>query len=128
SSRFIVPNYWADPKSGIGYQVQVEVPRALLRQPHGMEGVGSLEDLKAIPLKQASGAAGTNQPPLLLRDVAEITRGTMPGQYDRYNMKRQIGITANIHGADLGSVSREVAAALKRAGDPPPDTSVQVLG
>ena len=28
SSRFIVPNYWADPKSGIAYQVQVEVPQA----------------------------------------------------------------------------------------------------
>ena len=27
SSRFTVPNYWADPKTGIGYQVQVEIPR-----------------------------------------------------------------------------------------------------
>ena len=26
SSRFTVPNFWADPKTGIGYQVQVEVP------------------------------------------------------------------------------------------------------
>jgi multidrug efflux pump subunit AcrB len=26
SSRFTVPNFWADPKSGVGYQVQVEVP------------------------------------------------------------------------------------------------------
>ena len=26
SSRFVVPNYWPDPKSGIGYQVQVEIP------------------------------------------------------------------------------------------------------
>ena len=29
SSRFVVPNYWRDPASGIGYQVQVEVPQAL---------------------------------------------------------------------------------------------------
>ena len=26
SSRFVVPNYWADPKGGIAYQVQVEIP------------------------------------------------------------------------------------------------------
>ena len=26
SSRFMVPNYWPDPKTGIGYQVQVEIP------------------------------------------------------------------------------------------------------
>ena len=29
----------------------------------------------------------------------------MPGQYDRYNMKRQVSLTANIAGADLGTVS-----------------------
>ena len=28
SSRFVVPNYWPDPKTGIGYQVQVEIPYA----------------------------------------------------------------------------------------------------
>ena len=32
SSRFTVPNFWADPKSGIGYQVQVEVPRPVVRR------------------------------------------------------------------------------------------------
>src|SRR4029077_6640534 len=26
SSRYTSPNYWPDPKSGIGYQVQVEIP------------------------------------------------------------------------------------------------------
>ena len=26
SSRFTVPNFWPDPRSGVGYQVQVEVP------------------------------------------------------------------------------------------------------
>ena len=28
SSRFVVPNYWADPNSGVSYQVQVQVPQA----------------------------------------------------------------------------------------------------
>ena len=28
SSRFVVPNYWADPNSGVAYQVQVQVPQA----------------------------------------------------------------------------------------------------
>ena len=28
SSRFVAPNYWADPRSGIAFQVQVEVPQA----------------------------------------------------------------------------------------------------
>ncbi len=28
SSRFVAPNYWADPKSGVAYQVQVQVPQS----------------------------------------------------------------------------------------------------
>ena len=42
SSRFVVPNYWPDPKTGIGYQVQVEVPQAATH---------SMDDLAAIPIK-----------------------------------------------------------------------------
>ena len=35
SSRFTAANFWADPKSGIGYQVQVEVPRPSCARPRG---------------------------------------------------------------------------------------------
>ena len=38
----------------------------------------------------------------------------MPGQFDRYNMKRELSLTANIAGADLGSVSRQVIAAVEQ--------------
>ena len=37
--------------------------------------------------------------------------GTMPGEYDRYNMRRLVSITANIEGEDLGRVIRRVNAA-----------------
>ena len=39
SSRFVTPNYWADPRTGIAFQVQVQVP-----QPR----MTSLEDLRAV--------------------------------------------------------------------------------
>jgi multidrug efflux pump subunit AcrB len=52
----------------------------------------------------------------------------MPGQYDRYNMKRQIGITANIADADLGTVSQQVRAAIAHAGDPPRGATIEVRG
>ena len=122
SSRFTVPNYWADPKTGIGYQVQVEVPRPIVRSPKGIAPIGSIADLKMLPVKQ--NAAGQ----VLLRDVAAVSRGTMPGEIDRYNMKRQVSMTANIAGTDLGSASRQVSAALRRAGDPPPGVKVEVRG
>jgi multidrug efflux pump subunit AcrB len=122
SSRFVVPNYWADPKSGIAYQVQVEIPRPVVRNVDGMDTINSAEDLGQIPLKRD----GNHQ--VLIRDVAEIRTGTMPGQYDRYNMKRQVTLTANRSGVDLGTLTNEIAAAVKRAGDPPKGAKVDIRG
>jgi multidrug efflux pump subunit AcrB len=116
STRFVVPNYWPDPKTGIGYQVQLEIPQPWLT---------SADDLGAIPV---SGGEGS---PLLLRDVAQIQQGTMPGQYDRYNMKRELSLTANVSGADLGRVARDIQSMLTRlekAGDKPPGVTVDVRG
>ena len=104
SSRFVVPNFWPDPKSGIGYQVQVEVPYQIMN---------SIKEVETIPVQRSGGD------PLLLRDVASVTPGTMPGEYDRYNMKRVVSLTANIAGADLGRVASRVERAIARAGTPP---------
>jgi len=122
SSRFVVPNFWADPKSGIAYQVQVEIPRPVVRAIDGVQMVRSPEDLGRIPLKRDAHGQ------VLVRDVASLTPGTMPGQYDRYNMRRQVTMTANIAGADLGSVGRAVTAAIGRAGAPPTGCKVELRG
>jgi multidrug efflux pump subunit AcrB len=99
SSRFVVPNYWPDPKSGIGYQVQVEIPQVAMK---------SLSDLGTVPVLHREAS------PLLLRDVAQITQSTMPGEFDRYNMKRELSLTANLDGTDLGSISGEISKILDR--------------
>jgi multidrug efflux pump subunit AcrB len=113
SSRFVLPNFWPDAKTGIGYQVQIEIPRT---------AISSTAQLAAVPVKRT----GSDQ--LLLRDVAVVEPGKMPGQFDRYNMKREIGIAANISGRDLGSISNDVTAALKRAGEAPKGVTVAVRG
>jgi multidrug efflux pump subunit AcrB len=122
SSRFVVPNYWADPKSGVAYQVQVEIPRPVLRAPDNVESVGSIDAIGRIPLRQTDGGQ------VLIRDVASIEPGTMPGQYDRYNMRRQITLTANVSAADLGTVSRDVSAAIAAAGTPPTGVQIETRG
>jgi multidrug efflux pump subunit AcrB len=113
SSRFVQPNYWADPRTGIAYQVQVEVPQ------HEM---ASVEDVLSVPVMQ-NGA-----PRPLLGDVATIKRDTSIGEYNRYNQQRMITITANVLDADLGTASDEVSAALVRAGEPPAGVTVSVRG
>jgi multidrug efflux pump subunit AcrB len=123
SSRFVVPNYWADPKSGIAYQVQVEVPRPVLRSPDDrVQTVNSADDLARLPVGNAAGEQ------VMVRDVSNIASGTMPGQFDRYNMRRQVTITANIYDQDLGSVADEVQAAIARAGEPPQGAKIEIRG
>lgn len=113
SSRFTVPNYWADPNSGVSYQLQIQLPQARM---------SSLEEAKNLPVAERSGQ------PVLLRNLASVTEKTALGEYDRYNMQRTISVTANLFGTDLGSATRQVAQALKELGDPPPKVTVTVRG
>ncbi|MFO0958379.1 MAG: efflux RND transporter permease subunit [Isosphaeraceae bacterium] len=114
SSRFVVPNYWPDPKTGIGYQVQVEIPYQVM---------DSLESVETVPIQKP----GLDRQ-VLLRDVAQVRPGSMPGEYDRYNMKRTVSLTANIFGEDLGHVASRVERALQAAGEPPKGATVDVRG
>jgi multidrug efflux pump subunit AcrB len=113
SSRFVTPNYWADPRSGVGYQVQVQVPQS---------DVASVQDVEHIPVTQ--GAA--SHP--LVGDVAQVGYGTVVGEYHRLNGQRLVTLTANVSGEDLGRISRELDKAIKRAGDIPRGVKVTIRG
>jgi multidrug efflux pump subunit AcrB len=116
SSRFTQPNYWRDPASGVAYQVQVEIPQ---------QRIASIEDIQSLPATSNATGKGSNT---LIGDVTSINYGSMQGEYDRYNQARMLTITGNIHDADLGSVTNEVNAAIKRAGEVPRGVSVAVRG
>jgi len=113
SSRFVVPNYWRDPKNGVGYQVQVEIPQ---------DRMNSLKEIGLVPVKKGKDGK------VLVNAVAGVTESTMPGEYDRYNMRRVVSLSANIAGEDLGSVSRRIDEAIQAAGEPPRGVTVAVRG
>jgi multidrug efflux pump subunit AcrB len=113
SSRFVAPNYWTDPRTGIAFQVQVEVPQPQMK---------SLDDLRVVPVS----ANGASHP--LLGDVARIENGTIVGEYDRFNGQRMITLSANVAGEDLGRAAAHVDEAIARAGAPPRGTTVSVRG
>ena len=74
----------ARSQNGVGYQVQVEIPQ---------QRMDSIQEMSMVPVKRTPGE-------LLLRDVARIQENTMPGEYDRYNMRRVVSMTANIEGEE----------------------------
>ncbi|HXJ75273.1 MAG TPA: efflux RND transporter permease subunit, partial [Candidatus Dormibacteraeota bacterium] len=113
SSRFVVPNYWADPNSGVAYQIQVQIPQT---------NMNSVEAAQNLPVSFRDGKA------ILLRNVASVREGTAVGQYERYNMQRMISVTANMAQADLGMVKKQVTKALQEVGAPPPKVNVALRG
>jgi multidrug efflux pump subunit AcrB len=113
SSRFTTANYWADPKTGVSYNLQVQIPQSKTT---------SIEDLQNVPV--TSGGAQT----MLLRNVARVTPGTAVGQYERYNMARVVSMTANIYDSDLGTVRTQIERKLAEVGPAPPKTTVALRG
>jgi multidrug efflux pump subunit AcrB len=114
SSRFVSRNFWQDPETGVGYQVQVEVPQDQLK---------SMDDLASIPLMSGGPSNHPN-----LGDVAHLSYGQVMGEFDRYDMQRMISLTANVEGEDLGRAADQVEEAIKRAGAPPRGVEVHIRG
>ncbi len=114
SSRFVSRNFWQDPATGIGYQVQVEVPQNEMK---------SMDDLADIPLMDGGPSSHPN-----LGDVAHLSYGQVTGEFDRYDMQRMISLTANVQGEDLGRAADQVDEAIRRAGPPPRGVEVQIRG
>lgn len=135
SSRWIAPNYWVDPKTGVSYQVQVEMP-----QWH----VSSLEDLASVPLMNKESAINpptnqqlvANQQPTApansegpyIRDLAAVTYAEEPGEIDHYNQQRMVSISANMIGNNLGQAQKLMQQALSRAGAAPQGVFVHIRG
>jgi multidrug efflux pump subunit AcrB len=114
SSRYMVPMYWPDPTTGIGFQVQVEIPQDRMRSELD---VGMLEV-----------RPGGESSPVRVRDIARVQRDRMPGEFDRYNMKRLVSMTANVAGEDLGRVANQIDRAIQETGEPPRGAQIDVRG
>ncbi len=104
SSRMVARNFWQD-KKGVSYQVQVQVPIQRMNSPSQVE---------TVPLEPISPLVN-----LMVRDVAEVGTGVVPGEYDRLSMQRYLSITANVQGEDLGRAARQLGQSLEKAGKPP---------
>jgi multidrug efflux pump subunit AcrB len=113
STRFVTPNYWRDPKSGVSYQVQLQVPQ---------QAMTSARAVGAIPVAGRSGGD------LEVSQVASLRQGTVPGELDRENGQWVISVTANLMKPDLLRAATSIDAAIARAGKPPRGVTVAVRG
>jgi len=96
SNAMIAPSYWVDPRSGNNYMVTVQYPE---------NQVGSLQDLKAMPLR-----APNLKLPTYLDQVADVTSISTPTEVDHYQLQRTIDVYVAPSGEDL----KKPASAVKK--------------
>ena len=112
STRYTDKNLWVDPKSGLVFQTQVQIPESVMN---------SEEILKSLPLKKDS-------PRPVLEDIATVKKTTAPAQVNRKGPMRYVTIIGNVYGKDLGSASKAVKNAISETGKPPKSVSVWTEG
>ena len=113
SSRFVAPSYWRDPRSGVSYQVQVQVPQPKMT---------SLADIGNIPVSSQTGV----QP--VVNQLAELRSSTVPGELDRFNGQWMLALSANLSGRDLRRANNSIENAIAATVAPPRGVTTRIRG
>jgi multidrug efflux pump subunit AcrB len=95
------PNYWVDPKNGVSYSINGQVPQYQ---------IDSLDALRNLPILGSN--TGSFQ---ILENVANISRSETSMVVDHYNIAPVINIYANVDGKDLGYVTGQVNHLIQEA-------------
>jgi multidrug efflux pump subunit AcrB len=117
----VTPNFWADPKSGIPYQLWVQTPEYRNN---------SLTDVGNTPLFVSGGSAGQNRGVVtLFNNVAKLRRQSEQTVVNHVNTQPKYDVFASVQDRDLGSVSREIERIMQdeQKNLPVPDR-ISVLG
>ncbi|HWZ15063.1 MAG TPA: efflux RND transporter permease subunit [Mucilaginibacter sp.] len=112
SSRYTEKNVWLDPKVGLSYAVQVEIPEYQM---------ASINDVREIPIM-------ANQPRPVLSDVANVTTGVTYGENDDIGAMPMLTVTANLNNKDLGTATDDVQKAIASLGTLPRGLTVTTRG
>jgi multidrug efflux pump subunit AcrB len=126
----VTPNFWADPKTGIPYQLWVQTPEYRNN---------SLTDVGNTPLFVSTATAGTasatgtaaTQPGVvtLFNNIAKLRRQSEQTVVNHVNTQPKYDVFASVQDRDLGSVSRDIETIMQdeQKNLPVPDR-ISVLG
>jgi multidrug efflux pump subunit AcrB len=98
SSEQVSPNFWTDPKSGIPYFFAVQTPEYR---------VHSVNDLIDTPVSAVANSPG-GPVPMLLGNVATVTRAATPTNTNQSNIQPVYEVYAAAQDRDLGSIASEI--------------------
>jgi multidrug efflux pump subunit AcrB len=94
----VTPNFWADPKSGIPYQLWIQTPEYR---------INSLTDVGNTPML-VSANPGSGNVVTLFNNVAKLRRQSEQTVVNHLNTQPKYDIFASVQDRDLGSVSSDI--------------------
>src|SRR3989475_831075 len=114
-NRFVSPNFWADPRTGIPYPLVVQTPQYRIT---------SLEAVRNTSMA-VNGAAV----PQLLSNLATVERRAVPSVVTHANVQPVFDLYANVQDRDLGSAASEVERHVTAVRSQlPPGSKIMVQG
>lgn len=126
------PGYWIDPKSNNAYFVVAQYPEQSLTEfndflntpligvkidhPTQTNAAGSSQPGSALALQQTPfsqrptlpDGQGSERAPVLLRDLAQVTRQMGPETVDHFNLQRTMDVLISVPGNDLGRIAATI--------------------
>jgi len=119
SSEQVSPNFWTDPTSGIPYYIAVQTP-----EPQ----VHSLNDLADTPMSSVPNPPA-GPVPLLLGNMATVTRASTPTNANQSNIQPVYEVYASTQDRDLGSVAGDIGKVVAELSPQlSPGNTIQVIG
>jgi multidrug efflux pump subunit AcrB len=112
------PNFWLNPANGIAYNLTVQSPQY---------SIDSLDALLRTPVRApGSGTAGG---PQLLSNLVGVEPTAQAAVSSRYNLAPATDVYVSVQGRDMGSVSSQIDALVKRLRpNLPRGTQIAILG
>ena len=126
----VTPNFWADPKTGIPYQLWVQTPEY---RNDSLADVGNTPLFVSTALAGTTSATGSSasQPGVvtLFNNVAKLRRQSEQTVVNHVNTQPKYDIFASVQDRDLGSVARDIETIMQdeQKNLPVPD-KISVLG
>src|ERR1700678_71820 len=110
----VAPTYWLDRKTGIAHLVNLQTPQAQLSK---------MSDLETVPIDQGNGDPNGKGIQILgvLSQISQIGRAL---EVTHRDILPVIDIYATNQGRDLGAVSQDIQAVLKRTQDEVPHGAI----
>jgi multidrug efflux pump subunit AcrB len=117
SSVNFSPSFWIDERNGNHYFVGAQYPEEQIRSLNTLLDIpitGALQQRAGNAMQNlfragpsASGSASGGRP-VLVRNIATISRSLAPAEVSHHNISRVIDVFADVEGRDIGSVSAEI--------------------